>query len=99
MSESKHTQGPWSYHYTSNHDDMIIDSEDDTVIYHAANWPVDEANARLIAAAPDLLGACEAVAIEFECLSIGLTPPECTNKDNLCVVCQCQAAIAKAKGE
>jgi len=31
----------------------------DSILYHGSDWPMDEANARLIAAAPDLLAACK----------------------------------------
>ena len=52
-----------------------------------------EANARLIAAAPDLLAACEAALAERA--NVGLNRPHWTPG----VTERLQAAIAKAKGE
>lgn len=46
---------------------------------------------RLNKAAPKLLAACETVVRDLECFS----PDEPAD----CVVCQCEAAIAAAKGD
>lgn len=44
--------------------ELIVDpqadhSGGDSILYHAADWPMSEANATLIASAPDLLKALE----------------------------------------
>lgn len=87
---SKHTPGPWLYKSNGSYFDVGIDNHEDSVIpvYPTVciGVPHDqEANARLIAAAPDLLEALEAVVrvadrdtVEFR---------------------MARAAIAKAKGE
>ena len=49
-----HTPGPWDY-------DIILDiCTESNDLSEGGNQSVDEANARLIAAAPELLEACEA---------------------------------------
>lgn len=53
----------------------------------------NEANARLIAAAPDLLAACEIIAKVFSPEHKGM------GADAIAVVKQARAAIAKARGE
>ncbi len=55
----KHTPGPWLCH-PSNESDCeyrVFNSDGD---YLTTNEDIAEANARLIAAAPDLFAACEA---------------------------------------
>ena len=60
MSETKHTPGPWvvksgrSGFYVQSQFDVIVESLDEFGRYGAID---DEANARLIAAAPELLEA------------------------------------------
>lgn len=56
-----HTPGPWTIHQTRKGAEVWIQSERGTVFDSGApnEWPLSEANARLIAAAPDLLAACE----------------------------------------
>jgi hypothetical protein len=56
MSESKHT--PWTYHLGEDYTEFYNANGD--IICHA-NYRMDEADARLIAAAPELLEALKAV--------------------------------------
>jgi hypothetical protein len=93
---SKHTPGPWQYSTkitaSENHRGFSI---------RAARWsisdvqPIDvegeegEANARLIAAAPDLLEACRAVSAHYSA-SLDYQPA---------FVTLARAALAKATGE
>jgi hypothetical protein len=61
-----HTPGPWAW------DTRLTDLEGKplealthaggSVLVHAAAWPIEEADARLIASAPDLLAALERIA-------------------------------------
>lgn len=98
MSAQKHTPGPW----TAEHGiyGSIVCKDGKSMI---AVWPEalggpefpHEANARLIAAAPELLEALLQVIAEkapsyHDCTDDGL--PEC-------VWCEALAAIAKATGE
>lgn len=64
MSEGKHTKGPWLW----NEAKKVLNSASGTIIDHAPyegmwfaryNDEEDDANARLIAAAPDMLAALE----------------------------------------
>lgn len=56
MNESKHTPGPWYETGTGNHQGLVISEST------GANVAVvyDKRDARLIAAAPDLLRGCQA---------------------------------------
>ena len=89
---SKHTPGPWREAYRANHRYRIIGGEKETSICEIALWITDyeeqSANARLIAAAPDLLESLEALVFRSH------LPPEdeWIEKDAL-------AAIAKAEGK
>jgi len=97
MSESgKHTPGPW-----------LVDPERPYVVTDDAHNPMDVAysecdgqvglaNARLIAAAPDLLAACEAADKWFDGWCASATCCAHTGKE---VHLQIRAAIAKAEGE
>lgn len=87
---SKHTPGPWSYSKGERHNFFYIDSPSGDVVYVTESLQPDhvEANARLIAAAPELLenliGCMEALASHV---------PDC-------IEVQCaRAAIAKTTGE
>ena len=65
--ENKHTPGPWEYEKTASH----TNGREYFIVYHQENGVVAdmpynhiknaEANARLIAAAPELLEACKYV--------------------------------------
>lgn len=60
MSEINHTPGPWSYQEISDaYTHIVRDASGRGIIVYApqSSSPVSEANARLCAAAPDLLAA------------------------------------------
>ena len=74
--EAKHTPGPWDVHYTDTGAEIHPLSDEDglTLIADlpANECPNREADARLIAAAPDLLGFARLVAaLEDKCRSEG----------------------------
>ena len=84
MSETKHTPGPWCY---------IVNIKGKFGIYPEGEklfltLTDHEANARLIAAAPELLEVCKQVCGRSD-VSCGLPR----------VISNAQAAIAKAEGE
>lgn len=86
---NKHTPGPWKTHLT---DDTLVVDGNGLVIAHMGGLYLGddspmEANARLIAAAPDLLAALEVIAADSRWTSGEPT------------LMQARAAIAKAKGE
>ena len=101
---SGHTPGPWSYR-TQPHDDWGVVRAGRYIICQARDPRVDhldlneyrrtkvdpfEANARLIAAAPDLLEALESAVGAMEVLG---HPPDYG------ALRKAKAAIAKARGE
>ena len=61
MSESKHTEGPWAWANgnSKTHKELYPSQfnlgEEDSILYHGADWGMKEADANLIAAAPELL--------------------------------------------
>lgn len=102
MSTAKHTAGPWSH---TPLQDTIWANDGQTKVArveelpwvetpsgkHSSDWMTEQANAQLIAAAPDLLAACKAA----ECAFVGLRPndPFFTAWQTL------RAAITKAEGK
>lgn len=75
MAEPKHTPGPWAFHSwtasgkqfgieTADHRHGIASIRPNDTASSLLSMEQHEANARLIAAAPDLLAACQAV-MEF----------------------------------
>lgn len=111
---AKHTPGPWSWVDTSweyNHIyaarklcATIHTDADVTEETEDACAKVMNANARLIAAAPDLLEACIQAAIQFrfyEQQHLAKNTPEADAKahSNHAMAKICEAAIAKATGE
>lgn len=78
MTEAKHTKGPWIW---DQQGEQIHSSDAEVIVYELGT---NEANNRLIAAAPDLLAA-----LQFIDLTCGLTQ---TATKRL------HAAIAKATG-
>jgi hypothetical protein len=93
-----HTPGPWEYHEEL----MVVHASDcSPEIGHlfeaASDHPMAIANARLIAAAPQLLEALTELANEVEEMELVNTPDgHYLNPDS---VVRARAAIAKAKGE
>ena len=91
--KTQHTQGPWSNDPTqptiwANDGDLKVATVSDLPwVNGKSDWQTEQANARLIAAAPDLLAALEAW------LAVSL----CTDLEPEHVV-NARAAIAKAKG-
>lgn len=93
---SKHTPGPWETDRNNVHSGQIATIHhclnNDWVEVWSPNWPADEdeqeANARLIAAAPELLEALEGFVA---CWDACASPVEFAEK--------ARAAIAKARGE
>ena len=95
---TEHTPGPWTANQFGNQGEWDIHRSTPTLDggyfvrvepLHITREALDEAaaNARLIAAAPDLLEACKAAVIAFRIVELG----EDTDV-------MCQAAIAKAEG-
>ena len=85
---SKSTPGPWEA--SSPGMDYIVTASDGRkfIVGDAVYHPENEANARLIAAAPDLLRACKRVA-DMAVSWQPLTPGD---------IAEVKAAIAKAEG-
>jgi hypothetical protein len=89
MTQTTHTQGPWATYVDSAHDGWIADAEGNLIACAVRNENM-QANAKLIAAAPDLLAACEEMAAQ---LGGG---NDYTKWED--AKAQLLAAIAKAKG-
>jgi len=98
--ENKHTPGPWSvgnepvdnealYIY-DNKEHLIASADTDSLAQYREEAL---ANARLIAAAPDMLEALQRVAAWIGC---NVFPPELHHIDELRLL---HAAIAKAQGK
>lgn len=92
---AKHTPGPW-YVSSSNFNHIIVSEADGTTVGWTTNYPPPEnargeANAHLIAAAPDLLEALEALADDHEFGATGTI-----RQDHLRAA---RLAIAKARGQ
>ena len=93
---SKHTPGPWTaiIEKDGEHvvDTYVVDVDEDVVVRPSAK--LSEPDARLIAAAPDLLAALRALITEWD------RPREIPADPDWCdaIVGQARAAIAKAEG-
>lgn len=104
-SKSEHTPGPWRVLQTIHAAAWIGEKGNPSVIVHAGPIPATTANARLIAAAPDLfaaLGDIARVATWNECATaepqIRMSKADISNALDFCIT-QARAAIAKATGE
>ena len=103
---SKHTPGKWSIDnvfVVSEEDELIaqIDPihENDLSVYQR-NPSEARANARLIAAAPELLAACETIANDCEEVLSGSDMSGMSDREIFGAMLETvRAAIAKAKGE
>lgn len=101
--QGKHTPGPWSLapHQASMGEALCIEDKDATIVCLFPESKegsdlrkTDEANGALIAAAPDLLEALEALLGDFNALCIR-TGTEGVGDHEI----QARRAIAKARGE
>ena len=95
--QAKHTPGPWYVTGSCQDGTMITDDTGDQI----ANWPSCPAcrkmpNARLIAAAPELLVACENLIQACDCED--LNPTEAFGWYTKALL-EARAAIAKATGK
>lgn len=93
----KHTPGPWT---TGGelHGFWAVEDGNGRVICQLNGNFTPEANAMLIAAAPDLLALLEE-AVKYMSCDNELDEPERDLCDNDCLFCLARAAIARAKGE
>ena len=91
--ETRQTEGPWQRHHAE-----IRDKDDATVALICST----DANARLIAAAPELLEAAkELLATHGDCLYDVLNPcggAEHWGGGEACETCKLRAAVVKATG-
>ena len=90
---SKHTPGPWAYENYRGTVHVFIDNEGGTPSICKLVGNDKDANARLIAAAPDLLEALEYYVEKVADLSRYGVMIETSLRE------KAEAAIAKAKGE
>lgn len=95
MSEAKHTPGPWRVGKGGPNMCPTVGTEKGLMVAMVAygDGHPTQANARLIAAAPDLLEALE--GMERALLQMMDDP---SRADEMSVVIKARAAIAKAKG-
>jgi hypothetical protein len=112
MSQAKHTPGPWQVKQLSGNELYIMDKEQAVICEFHTAYNTDEANAQLIAAAPELLDCADAPDLDaaHDMLSELLEDGNASNDDireaaiDLCAVLvrhheKRHAAIAKVKAE
>jgi hypothetical protein len=101
--EAMHTKGPWKINNNIGHKGElgIIADTAPCIIAIMGNqkvWPAEaEANAHLIAAAPDLLEACKALLEEFNSRTALIETCDMTD-DELVAIQKAEQAIAKTEG-
>ena len=106
MSETKHTPGPWEWHMQQFDSDdgriewrpMITGADQSDVAEVPWQGDTGKPDAALIAAAPDLLAACEAMLDRFGGTASAHAPTLGRDRD-AAARSAARAAIAKAKGE
>lgn len=96
---TQHTPGPWEYARTDQFDESldVFESKTARTLFRSINTlpkKEAEANARLIAVAPELLDACEGL---FEVIEARVRGAELSNVKELLYAGR--AAISKAKGQ
>lgn len=95
MSDTKFTPGPWYETGTGNHQGLIVaekTGENIAVVY-------DKVNARLIAAAPELLDALQAIMAVFHKPDVGWTVDGEPTTEKTSAWIQARAIIAKVEGK
>jgi len=99
----EHTPGPWDEMVIGRDNQFIEIENKDQSICTVLNFDTDEnmfANACLIAAAPDLLAACEAIDAELMHLEASDLALFYQIEDEMAdVIIKMRQAIAKARGE
>lgn len=95
MSKPRHTPGPWTY--TGNVFEAIKDASGEIVVYGLGPGSINQtdANARLIAAAPELLKALEKVRVYL--LQRTIDNPE--DQEAQLALIDVQVAMEKAEGK
>lgn len=98
MSATKHTPGPWRYGLAQNYQGFFVAPGNATLTLAAVhNYPAHtEANAKLIAAAPDLLEALKKISNWLACSQIA--SPEDMAQSFGDMEDLADSAIAKATG-
>jgi hypothetical protein len=108
---NKHTPGPWKVDDREDRDDLYISTVKELgrgqwsrFASVVRGWPEMEdadgtANARLIAAAPDLLDALERMVSAGSAAAASPLDPQGRLADVMAELKQARAAIKKAKGE
>lgn len=95
MNETKFTPGPWLFSsYKSGNSVIVIDGKEFDVA--TVNYPNRDANAHLIAAAPELYEACE---ILFKITTGMMKQIPHSGFEPGSPLGKCEAALAKARGE
>lgn len=98
MLKEKHTQGPWEVMISGKH--VFVNSDDECVCitHNNDSLPPEKAiaNARLIAAAPELLEACKDMV---ELLSRFINETSGDNRGTIVFLKVIRDAIAKAEGD
>ena len=89
---SEFTPGPWRYWFEEGYVGEITSANGKLVA--GFDTEPNEADARLIAAAPELLGACELIVSAFDALKQGSAA-----RNEPLQINAARAAIAKATGE
>ena len=101
------TTGPWTIDTDSPNDELLIRSGDDSDSVVCAVWPMEhdaksdetsQANARLIAAAPELLEALRGMLDAYDGMMNGDQTEESVRKNFYEAATPALAAIAKAGG-
>ena len=106
MSDSKHTPGPWKVHKGVSNYYMITSCDDVEISECGGDFTMrdHQANANLIAAAPELLESCETMITllenKFEPSAVSIENSGWREGGYLREQCaKMRSAIAKAKGE
>lgn len=91
---------PWKMEHSAARESYVVkDATGYDVAVMLADHTIDQANARLIAAAPDMLRALQAIAVAIVCHdSQGGSLRKTINRENPLTVEAIEAAISKARG-
>lgn len=100
MSKCSHTPGPWEFEISSDGSRAEVSCERWAefariwIQVEGEDFPEGRANARLIAAAPDLLAACQEASLQLQYLADKFN----ATGTGTAVLAKLDAAIAKAEG-